>query len=315
MTSPWRFALGFVLAAVVSVLAITWLGSSSAAAHVVCDAEVIDPLTGAVTCIGEQTHSHDGDGDGTPGSPESEADRWNRLCAIPRTGLGAYQPGWTVTVANQGQIPPENYDAVNAARLPGDPFLEEGEVYFTILVTCQGAGGPVGYFVTQGGAPVVDLIALRDQATARISVPEPAIQLNPPAGADSFGIVHIPTWFWVPLEHWLPLEGRASEGGISVTVVATPRTAIWDPGDGSDPIDCPGQPVEWRRGLPETATRCSHPYRRSSADQPGAVYSVTVTTEWAFTWFVDGAPQGEFGTSNPSASVDYGVGEIHALET
>ncbi len=317
MTVRRRRAVGLLVAVAGSIVALAWFGSSAASAHPLCETTVTDEQTGRATCIGERAHSHDGDGDSDTdsGTPESAADRWNRLCNIPRTGLGSYQPGFTVTVANQGQIPPENYDAVNDSRLPGDPVLVEGEVYFTILVTCQGAGGPVGYFVTQAGTPVVDLIALRDEAMAQISVPDPDIQLNPPAGSDSFGIVRIPTWFWVPPDSWVPLEGRASEGGITVRVVATPRLATWDPGDSSTPIECPGPPVEWQPGLPETATTCSHEYLSSSADQAGAVYSVSVTTEWAFTWFVDTVPQGEFGTANPTATVDYGVGEIQALES
>ena len=317
MTRWARRAVGILVAVVGSMIAAVWLGSAPASAHPVCETEVTDPQTGRVICIGERAHSHDDDGDDNSdsGGPESEADRWNRLCNIPRTGLGPYQPGWTVTVANQGQIPPENYDAVNDSRLPGDPFLEEGEIYFIVLITCQGAGGPVGYFVTQPGAPVVDLIALRDEAAAQITVPDPDIQLNPPAGSDSFGIVRIPTWFWVPPDRWQPLVGEASDGGITVRVEATPRVATWDPGDGSAPIECRGDPVPWQPGLPETATSCSHEYVSSSADQAGAVYSVSVTTEWVFTWFVDGAPQGEFGTATPSATVDYGVGEIQAVES
>lgn len=314
MRTSRRRVFGLLIAVVGSFIVLISFGSSPAAAQPTCETVVIDSVTGEVTCSDEQ----DGD-DPTPGpgAGESEADRWNRLCNIARTGLGPYQLGYTVTVANQGQIPPENYDEVNESRLPGDPFLEEGETYFTVLITCQGGGGPVGYFVTQTGAPVVDLIALRDEATAQISVPEPLIGLNPPADSGRFGIVHIPTWFWVPPDSWVPLEGRASEGGITVRVEATPRVATWDPGDGSGPIECweLDLPVEWQPGLPDTATNCSHTYLSSSADQAGAVYSVSATTEWVFTWFVDDAPQGEFGTATPTAAVDYGVGEIQALES
>ena len=61
-----------------------------------------------------------------------------------------------------------------------------------------------------------------------------------------------------------------------------------------------GHPL--RRGTTgrEQESDCTYTYRRSSAGQPGGAYRLTVTTTWAVTWTVSGAPVEEASAPHPA---------------
>ena len=127
--------------------------------------------------------------------------------------------------------------------------------------------------------------ALRDQARKQLRIPS----LNPRTSPSSTTYVNADTWLWIDGADWQPASATASVPGVSVTVTATPMRVVWDMGDGTKAIVCngPGKPY-----APGEDPPCAHVYTRSSAEQPGEAYSVTVTVTWAVSWSVSGAPGG-----------------------
>jgi len=82
---------------------------------------------------------------------------------------------------------------------------------------------------------------LRDAAQARIEPPVPTVGASP-NGADIIGIVQVPTWFWSE-SSWEPITETESQGGVTVTVTATPGSLTFNPGDGKEPAVCVGPGV------------------------------------------------------------------------
>jgi hypothetical protein len=264
-------------------------------------------------------------GGGSSGSSVSPEALWNRYCFGPFLPgfMIPYAPGASVSLSIQGKLPLEEYDVVRWTELsqpiyPRTPWLDPAKSYDIVRITCVGTNATTGYVTVfeTGTIVVVDIFALRAEALAGISVPKPAPGSNPPFGQPgTFGIVRIPTWFWVDPATWVPLSSSASAAGFVVTVTATPVRAEWDPGDGTAPLICAGPGVAWAPGMAESATDCAHSYTSSSADQPGADYPVQVTTTWEFTWTLNGADQGAFGTTTAATAFNFQVGEIQAIES
>ncbi len=262
-----------------------------------------------------------GGGPARPGVPDHAA-RWARWCFRH----GPFQDGYEVQFTVLGQIPPENYDEINAnPDVPGYRYLEDGVDYFDALVSCIAPGVPPGGLRTTLSGPELadgpDPFALRAEALSRVVIADPPAASNPPwDDPDHFGIVHIPTWFWLEPGYWEPITETATDpaGILTVTVTATPIQSDWDPGDGSTPITClgpDGAGIAWTPGLPDDATCPQHTYTSSSADQPDTTYPVTITATWEFTWTLNGIDQGPFGTVTADTALTYTVGEIQAIET
>lgn len=184
-------------------------------------------------------------------------------------------------------------------------FSSTGAVVYTALVV-----------IPAGEAAVVDPLVLRDRARARIVIGDPPLASSPPLDEPGrFGVVQIPTWLWLQDGYWVPLSEAEAEGGLTVTVTATPLRTVWLPGDGAS-VTCDGPGLPYQPGLDDSATDCRHTYTSSSADQPGTAYQLGASVEWEFTWTLNGAPQGAFGTVTAVAPpVAYQVGEIQALES
>jgi hypothetical protein len=157
---------------------------------------------------------------------------------------------------------------------------------------------------------------IRDRVSASIEIADPVVGSNPPFDEPGrFGAVGVPTWLWIDTS-WEPI-GPVSDasGPLTVAVMASPRRVTWQVGDGSAPVVCDGPGVPWSRDRAEGGTGCSHTYTSSSADQPGEAYALSATVTWVFEWWINGIPQGEFGTYLASTDFDYQVGEIQGIET
>ncbi|MFN2505460.1 MAG: hypothetical protein ABR540_14745 [Acidimicrobiales bacterium] len=137
------------------------------------------------------------------------------------------------------------------------------------------------------------------------------MKTSPPAGNDQ--LVNLPTWLWV--EDWNPRTARATEGPLTVTVVATPRSVTWRMGDGTEVVCRAGTP--WNPALREEqqSTDCSHTYRRSSAHQPGLVYQARATMSWNVTWTATNGESGSLGLANRSVDFTMRVAEGQAIVT
>lgn len=258
----------------------------------------------------------DSDGDGRPVNLAEVA--WNSWCGE----FGPYAPGATVgerremdtdLAAGASVLDSAGYEQDELVDQIADRAEEQQIVYFE--VECYNAGGELNIAIVPrgpGGGPVVDPLALRNAARARIEPPEPDLGTNPPFG-ERGAVVQLPTWLWVE-NPWEPITATESLSGVTVSVTATPQTMTWNMGDGNTVI-CRGPGVVWQPGLPEDATDCSHTYRSSTADEPGLVYTGDASVTWEFTWTLNGAPQGAFGSIDTAADFAIEVGEIHAIST
>ncbi|QYG94407.1 hypothetical protein HC251_19510 [Iamia sp. SCSIO 61187] len=169
---------------------------------------------------------------------------------------------------------------------------------------CPGLG-PVavdGQFLTPEGG-LVDPAALAAQALASIGIEGPAVRTSP---NPNDLVVNVPTWLWVDQGWWQAYEATATAGRVTVTVTARPTSTAWSLGDGAG-IRCDaGRP--WRAGLPESATDCSHTYRRAS---DGLELSATVSLE--VTWTSNIGAGGSLPAISRTSAIEVVVDEIQAI--
>lgn len=177
--------------------------------------------------------------------------------------------------------------------------------------TCNGSPELVGgsYLVPQG-APV-DPEVLASQALASVSIPSPSMFTSP---SNDRLYSQVRTWLWVEGGWWRTYSATASTGGVTTTVTAAPRRAVWSMGDGGS-TTCRGPGVPWRRGMRDDATYCSYIYRHSSAGEDGGTYTLSVTVWFEITWTSNTGQSGTLAGITRSASRSVEVGEVQALET
>ncbi len=174
------------------------------------------------------------------------------------------------------------------------------------------AQGSVGGIVIIPEGNEVDPEALALDALATASIDQPPISTSPPADRRLY--TQVPTWLWLDGDWWQGYAATASAGRVTSTVTATPVATDWEPGDG-DQLTCRGPGVEWRRGLPDSATYCSHTYRHSSANRDGDAFTLGVTVRFEVTWTSNTGQGGALQVITRSASRSVQVGEIQAVET
>lgn len=164
--------------------------------------------------------------------------------------------------------------------------------------------------VPEGGA--VDPAELASEARASIPIGGPGIATSPDADRQTYA--QVTTWLWIDGSWWKTYTATATAGRVSATVTATPVSALWSTGDGTT-VDCHGPGVEWRRGLDDDDTYCSHVYRQSSAGREGGAYPLEVTVGFEVAWFSNVGPSGTLDGLERSSSRSLRVGEIQAVET
>jgi hypothetical protein len=136
-----------------------------------------------------------------------------------------------------------------------------------------------------------------------IRPPIPVIRTSPPAGDH---LVDVVAWFW--LDDWGSLGDGASAGGVSVNVYANPVSVRIDPGDGSAPFTCTGQPPAYAPGA-DPATGCTYTYQTAGEYEATA----TVTYETGFTSNI--GVSGALGTIDVVGGLDLAVREAQAVVT
>ena len=167
-----------------------------------------------------------------------------------------------------------------------------------------------------GGTPSTTVaprpaVVIARETAQRTPIPLPSVRTSPPVGRDQ--LVNLPTWMWV--EDWNPRSATATEGPLTVTVVATPRSVTWRMGDGSS-IVC-GAGRAWNPALREDqqSTDCSYAYTRSSANQPDLVYQARATMTWDVNWTATNGESGNLGQANRSVDFTMRVAEGQAIVT
>lgn len=173
------------------------------------------------------------------------------------------------------------------------------------IVAVGGSG-----IVPEGGA--VDPRELAASASAAILIEDPPMQTSP--SADERLYTQVQTWLWVDQDWWRTYTATASAGRVSATATAFPTLASWSMGDGGTE-ECAGPGVEWRRGMPDSATDCAYTYRQSSANQPQGTYAVEVVVDFEVTWTSNTGQGGQLVGVTRTASQDVEVGQIQAVES
>jgi hypothetical protein len=165
------------------------------------------------------------------------------------------------------------------------------------------------------------LFAARERARAEVTPALPTPRVSP-----TETVVGVETWLWLEGSYWqVGIASDATPSGQVVQVEARPREVIWDLDE--DVRICEGPGVPWSedaqaafesqsplaRGNGNPA--CTYVFVHSSTTQPDDVYEASVTVAWEFSWSVDGASRGVFGSVELTESWPLRVGEVQALIT
>lgn len=175
----------------------------------------------------------------------------------------------------------------------------------------QGAVAVDGRFLIPEGG-LVDPQQLAVDALASVSIQPPAIRTSPSASGRLY--VQVPTWLWLERNWWQPYEATARAGRVWSTVRAVPVATTWSLGDGST-VSCRGPGTDWRPGLPEDASSCTHTYRTSSAGSPSGTFNVQATVEFEVSWSSNAGGGGALPAITRTSTLNVEVGEIQAIGT
>ena len=197
----------------------------------------------------------------------------------------------------------------SAANIPFDPA---GNARF--IVPVPAAPSAPASTVPAASGPVVTPEVLAQQAVRFLPLSAPAIRTNPRPDLDQ--LVNLPMWMWLAPGSWGRRTATAAVPGLVVTVVATPTTVTWRPGDGTVQVcDGPGRAYDPARPPEAQRPSCAHTWRRSSAGEPAGRYRMTATSTWVIRWTASGAviASGTLPPLERSAQTSLRVVEAEAL--
>jgi hypothetical protein len=250
--------------------------------------------------------------------------------AGPGSGCSAVRTptGWQVVCDNSSGSPgvPGSPGGPGGPGGPGDPGFAirttctlappggmtppypapAGQVWMRTVCTSIGlygtAAAPGGLVLVPAGstaaAPGISPQQVLQMVLAELTVPRPAFLTAPPRFRD--GLVGMPEWFWIT--NWHAIRRYLAVGPASATVTAVPERLTFSPGGGLPIVSCRGPGLQYNKKLPASAqhSACSYTYRQSSAQQPGAAYTASVSVTWTATWTTS---DGAGGAVNPPLQV------------
>ena len=149
-----------------------------------------------------------------------------------------------------------------------------------------------------------------NRGLSSFTFPRPVPFFAPPAQRVRT-LVGIDTWFWVPAASWRPIVRIVAAGSVVVTLVATPVTLQFLPGDGSSPLSCPGPGLPWLR--PGSRSLCSHRYQRASTATGLGRYRGMVQSLWTIRWTSSTGLSGAVGPVIVPTPVTLLVAEAQAV--
>lgn len=227
--------------------------------------------------------------------------------------------------------------AYNGSLLPSNgqgPSVtdtQDVQAYFADLyvVVCNGA--PVSYGFRQQPAArsartPTQIQTIAESAAGQIPMPGVSIEANPPVGG---GTVHVDTWFYATRYSGAPIRVTPPTPGVSLTIVATPTSYVWDFGDGAAPITTMSLGVPWQAAYtPATAhADCTFDGTPTHIDvavpgavthcwtQPSTGVSVSLTFDFAVTYSVNGGPAIALPPIQRTATLSYPVQSIDSVIT
>lgn len=164
-------------------------------------------------------------------------------------------------------------------------------------------------------APAPSLPAVATQALRQAPLVNPTIVLNP-SGPQ---VVNFASWLAISPTDWHAVVASVTDGGVAVTVTATPTSVLWNLGNGAA-LSCAGPGVLYNSSLPANSqsTYCTYTWPAPSFSQPNGIYDVTATIEYQVATAVTGATNTtpNLGTHlGPTAHATVEVTEVEALGT
>lgn len=206
---------------------------------------------------------------------------------------------WNGTCYNRPLIPqPPPEDPIWAGRIGGT------------IVECAIPGGAT----TLEFMPtiLIDLPNAEDiarRAVASMHLPAAEINLTPqPNLIEPNILIHRDNHLWVPPGTLTPRTTSASDGGLTVSLTATPSSITFTSRDGDattsltcDPAHIDGPPPDPHATPAACAMVWQHPSRNTSTGQ----YTITATVTWTITW--QGPGQSGTLTTNPTSTVQVAV--------
>jgi hypothetical protein len=102
-----------------------------------------------------------------------------------------------------------------------------------------------------------------------------------------FTYVNLWTYYWTSSGTWKSYSATARDGNQSATVTATPSVLLFDPGDGSGSVACPGPGRPWTKADgndPPSGGACAYRYQQVTSSP----ITSTQTLVWKLTWQVSG---------------------------
>jgi hypothetical protein len=216
---------------------------------------------------------------------------------------------------------PGAYHAPVTSMVPGQKyyrechFLDDGSIDRDAFVySPRPAGRPVAAAAAAPAvAPQIDIMTIVRQVYAEVPLALPVPHTSPPVDADQ--LVGFPMWMWVDEGVWRTFDAHASVAGVTVTVVAQPKSLRWDMGDGTV-VSCAGPGTAWvEGGDADQRSDCSHIYQYVSAHEPDGRYHASVTVTWSVSWSASTGEAGTLPDASRSAGFDLNVVERQAVIT
>ena len=166
--------------------------------------------------------------------------------------------------------------------------------------------------------PPPDPAVLAQQAYGELTLPKPVVERSPDENNSDPQYSGLPytwvqLWTWVWSTDWQPLARTVELQGVSATVTATPTSLVFDPGDGSAPVTCPGQGRPWTTAdgnSPPTAGGCGYMYR---AVTPAGPLTATTSIEWSVVWTSNVGAGGAFPAMTTQATSSFLVEQIQVV--
>lgn len=159
-------------------------------------------------------------------------------------------------------------------------------------------------------------LALR--AEKILSLPRPTGDRSPSQNqifnGDPFTYVNLWTWFWTSSATWQTRRATATAGGVSATVIVKPVVLLFDPGDGSSDVQCPGPGRPWTTAdgdLRPTGGGCG--YRYWSATRVPVISTQSI--RWTVSWHSSDGESGTLPDLTTSRSGQLMVLQIESVAT
>lgn len=171
-------------------------------------------------------------------------------------------------------------------------------------------------FGSTAAPPPPSPVDVARQALATIKFPRPSGHRSPRESllykGYPFTWVNLWTFYWTDAPTWHTLIATASLRGVSATVTATPVQLVYDPGNGSQTVDCAGPGRPWTDAdgnSPPSDGACGYQYG-SVTNGP---ITATETIVWKITWTGTGSTNGQLPQMTTSTSGPLQVMQIQVV--